>query len=194
MPPTENDRPPIFGGVERMRPGLCDDDGVTHATFNEKRTKRVGLDDFIPGFDRPEQLRVCLANRFPEFFIRRLEHLGAPNRDCKVATRADKAPQPSDRSLKIGNEKNPEDAYRSIEGPLSKGKTLEVATAKFYVCQTAFHRAPGSFVQEILRKIHSDHLTPRPDTFRCWQCRTAHPTAHIEDAHPWSAKISICVL
>jgi len=30
---------------ERMRPGLCDDDGVTHATFNEKRTKRVRLDD-----------------------------------------------------------------------------------------------------------------------------------------------------
>jgi hypothetical protein len=51
MPPTENDRPPILGGVERMHPGLCDDDGVTHATFNEKGTKRVRLDDFIPGLD-----------------------------------------------------------------------------------------------------------------------------------------------
>src|SRR5262249_2038925 len=65
--------------------------------------------------------------------------LAPPNRDRKVATRADKTPQPSDRSLKIGNEKNPEDAYHSIEGLVSKGKTLEVATPKFYFRQTAFH-------------------------------------------------------
>src|SRR5262249_28806555 len=185
MPPTENDRPPILGGVERMRPGLCDDDGVTHATFNEKRTKRVRLDDFIPGLDRPKQLRVCLANGFPEFFIRRLEHLGTPNRDRKVAARADKTPQPSDRSLKIGNEKNPEDPYHSIEGLGSKGKTLGVATAKFYGCQTAFHRDAGSFFREILRQINSDHMTAWPDSFRRRQCRTTHTTADVEDLHSW---------
>ena len=106
-------------------------------------------------------------------------------RDRKVAARADKTPQPSDRSLKIGNEKNPKDAYHSIEGLVSKGKTLEVATAKFYVCQTAFHREPGSFVQEILRKINSDHMTAWPDSFRRRQCRTTHTTADVEDLHSW---------
>jgi len=82
-----------------------------------------------------------MANGFPEFFIRRLEHLGAPNRDRKVATRADKTPQPSDRSLKIGNEKNPEDAYHSIKGLVSKGKTLEVAKTRLKCCISLFRQS-----------------------------------------------------
>jgi hypothetical protein len=48
-----------------MRPRLCDNVGISLATFNEKRAKRVRLDDFIPGLDRFEQLRVLLTDGFP---------------------------------------------------------------------------------------------------------------------------------
>jgi hypothetical protein len=67
----------------------------------------------------PEQLRVRLANGFPECAIRRLEHFGAPDRNSKAAGWPNKAPQPSDCSLYIWNKENAEDAYRSIERSVS---------------------------------------------------------------------------
>jgi hypothetical protein len=92
-----------------MRPRLCDNVGSSHATFNEKRAKRVRLGDFIPGLDRFEQLRVLLTDGFPEFVIRRLEHLGvAPDRDRKETGWADKARHnPRTAPCKSGTKKMP---------------------------------------------------------------------------------------
>jgi hypothetical protein len=139
-----------------MHPRLCDDVGFSYATFNEKGAKRVRLDDFIPWLDRLEQLGVLLADGFPEFVFRRLEHLGAPDRDRKEAGWADKVPQPSDCPVKIWNKENAEDANHSIEGAVSKGQILKVSTAEFDVRQATLRSSPGSFVQEILRKINNE--------------------------------------
>jgi hypothetical protein len=76
-----------------MHSGLSDDFGVSYATFNEKCPKRFWSDDFIPGFDRLEQLGVLSADGFPEFAIGGSNILvSAPNRDRKSAAWADKAP------------------------------------------------------------------------------------------------------
>jgi hypothetical protein len=171
-----------------VRPGLCDNDRVGHATFNEKRAKRVRLDDSVPGLDRLKQLSVLPADGFPEFAIRRFEQLGAPNRDCKAARWADKTPQASDCPVYIWNKENAEDANHGIEGPVSKGKILQVSTAEFYVCQAVLRSPLRSLVQEILCKINSDHLTAWPDAFRRRQCRTTHTTANVEDVHTWSER------
>jgi hypothetical protein len=65
--PTQNDRPPILRRIKGMHSALRNDFGIRYAAFNEKRTKWLRLNDFIPGFDRLEQLRVLSAHGFPEY-------------------------------------------------------------------------------------------------------------------------------
>ena len=55
--------------MKGMHSALRNDFGIRDAAFNEKRTKWLRLNDFIPGFDRLEQLRVLPAHGFPEFIF-----------------------------------------------------------------------------------------------------------------------------
>jgi hypothetical protein len=71
---------------------------------------------------------------------------------------------------------------------ISEGKIFEISTAELYVWQAALRSSLGPFVQEILRKINSDHPAAWPDTYRRRQCRTAHTTADVEDVHPWGTR------
>src|ERR1700751_5865899 len=106
--------------MKGMHSALRNDFGIRDAAFNEKRTKWLRLNDFIPGFDRLEQRRVLPVHGFPEYVFGGLEHLGAPNRDGENTGWTYQAPQSLDRPVEIRDKKYAKDADDCIEGLVSK--------------------------------------------------------------------------
>jgi hypothetical protein len=66
---------------------------VRYTTLEKERTKRVGLKDLTPRFDRPTEFRVLATDGFPKFGVGWFEQAPTPNGDGKQPIRADKTLQ-----------------------------------------------------------------------------------------------------
>jgi len=70
---------------------------IRHSTLEKERTKRIGLKNLTPRFDRPIEFRVLATDGFPEYSVSRFAKAPTPNGDRKQPIRAHNAPQLPDR-------------------------------------------------------------------------------------------------